>query len=74
MPRLACIRPNSSNVVEFISSWIALGSSFMDTLRAGARSVLNPNVPVSLTRTRPSHRCTCVPGTLQLLLAAKTVP
>ena len=71
MPRLACIRPNSSKVEEFISSWIAFGSICMDTLAAGERSVLKPNVPVLFTRTRPSHRWTLAFATLQLLLAGE---
>ena len=30
-PRFACIRPNSSKFDEFISSWIAFGSSGIDS-------------------------------------------
>ena len=73
-PKFACIRPNSSNVELFISSWIAFGSICMETLLAGDRSVLKPNVPVSFTRTRPSHFCRVDPFALQLLLAAKAEP
>ncbi len=58
MPRLACIRPNSSNVVEFVSSWIAFGSIFTVVFVAGDFSVLKVKLPVSLTRTRPSHLVT----------------
>ena len=43
MPRLACIRPHSSNVVEFISSWIAFGSSGIAIVVAWALRVLNWN-------------------------------
>jgi len=51
MPRLACILPNSSNVDEFISSWMAFGSSLTVFLEAGAARVLKPSWAVSFTRT-----------------------
>ena len=44
MPRLAVMRPNSSNVAEFISSWMAFGSSGISVLVFGDFSVLNPKV------------------------------
>ena len=68
------MRPNSSNVVEFISSWIALGCNGIDVFVPGLARVLNPNVWVSLTRTRPSHLVTVDRGTLQLLAEEKVVP
>ena len=74
MPRLACIRPNSSNVEEFISSWMAFGSIFISVLAVGDFKVLKPSSPVSLTRTSPSQVWTLVFFTLQLLLPAKDVP
>ena len=37
------MRPNSSKVVEFISSWMALGCSGIVILVVGAFSVLKPN-------------------------------
>ena len=43
-PRLACMRPYSSNVEEFISSWIAFGSSAIVIFAVGALRVLKPNV------------------------------
>ena len=49
------MRPNSSKVVAFISSWMALGCSGMVVLVVGFLSVLKPKVMVSLTRTRPSQ-------------------
>ena len=73
MPSVACIRPNSSKVVEFISSWIALGSIPITVFVPGDLSVLNPKRPVSLTRTRPSQRWSVLLA-LQLLLEAKPVP
>ena len=36
--------------------------------------MLKPKVPVLFTRTSPSHRCTLVLATLQLLLAANDEP
>ena len=72
MPRLACIRPNSSNVVEFVSSWIAFGSIFTVVFVAGDFSVLKVKLPVSLTRTRPSHFVT--PAALHSPVAAKLLP
>lgn len=70
------MRPNSSNVVEFISSWIAFGPRLMTVFVVCALRVLKPNelVPLLLMRTRPSQRCVVAPAALQLLLAAKLVP
>lgn len=74
MPRFAVIRPNSSNAAEFISSWMAFGSSFIDILAVGALSVLKPQVELtcmpSLMRTYPSHLVRVLPGALQSLLTA----
>ena len=74
MPRVACIRPNSSNVVAFISSCMAFGCSGIVIFAFGALRVLKPNVEVSLTRTSPSHLVIVLPAALQLPLAAKLVP
>ena len=71
------MRPNSSNVVAFISSWMALGCSGIDVLVVGFFSVLKPKVVVSLTRTKPSqiwNGVRVVRDGLQLLPAAKLVP
>ena len=69
------MRPNSSKVEAFISSWMAFGCSGSVILLAlGARSVLKPKVVVSFTRTKPSQLWSVLPGALQLLLAAKFVP
>ena len=73
-PRFACIRPNSSKVDAFISSWIAFGCNGSVDFLAWPRSVLNPNVTVSFTRTTPSHEVVVVPVALQLLLAANDEP
>ena len=73
---LAVMRPNSSKAAEFISSWMALGSSGIAILAVGAFSVLNPNrsPPCSEMRAKPSHRVLVLPGALHQLLAAKFVP
>ena len=72
------MRPNSSKVDEFISSWIAFGCRAMMVLVVGFFSVLNPKLIVSLTRTRPSQIWKAGFGSLgmglQLALAEKLVP
>ena len=72
------MRPNSSKVVAFISSWMALGCSGIVVLVVGFLRVLKPKFMVSLTRTRPSQIWKAGFGSfgmgLQLLLAAKLVP
>ena len=72
------MRPKSSKVVAFISSWIALGCSAKMVLVVGLASVLKPNCSVSLTRTKPSQIWKVGLGSLgiglQLLAPAKLVP
>ena len=68
------MRPNSSNVVAFISSWMALGCSGSVVLVVGFLSVLKPNCAVSLTRTKPSQICSVLPAALQSLPPEKLVP
>ena len=68
------MRPNSSKVVAFISSWMALGCTAMMLLVVGFLSVLKPNVAVSLTRRKPSQICSVLPAALQSLAPEKLVP
>ena len=72
------MRPKSSKVVAFISSWMAFGCSGMIVLVVGLASVLKPNWSVSLTRTNPSQIWKAGFGSfgtgLQLLPPAKAVP
>ena len=75
MPRLACIRPNSSKVVEFISSWMAFGCErHASSCWLGAFSVLKPKVRGVVDADEAVADWSVLPGALQLLLAAKLVP
>src|SRR5450830_436739 len=75
---LAVIRPHSSKLAEFISSWMPFGSNLICFLTVGAARVLNPNVSVgcapSWMRAKPSHLVLVLPGWLHQPLAAKLVP
>ena len=78
-PMLAVIRPNSSNVAEFISSWMPLGSILtaswgpFPSLRGPRVSNLKKLPPCSLMRISPSHFALGV-GPLHQPLATKLVP
>ena len=77
-PMLAVIRPHSSKLAEFISSWMPLGWNWTCILSAGARRVLNPNLSVgcepSAIRAKPSHRGEGLVGLLHQPLVTKSVP
>src|SRR5665647_2865575 len=77
-PMLAVIRPHSSKLAEFISSWMPLGWKGICVLAVGPLRVLNPNLSVgcdpSAMRAYPSQLVLVLPGALHQPLATKFVP
>src|SRR5665647_116822 len=77
-PMLAVIRPHSSKLAEFISSWMPFGWKGICILAVGAARVLNPNLSVgcdpSAMRANPSHLVAVLPAALHQPLATKLVP